>query len=127
SVGLIGAGACQDEHSRRMALKKYRCLFQQPALVFDGIDSADAQEHLSAANLRESGASGCPVILLIESQGNTVRLNEDKFGRMVLAQQRGFIGITGDDGIGIAEQTMGLKQKPEELAPLETACDRRVK
>ncbi len=76
-------------------------LFDEPALVFDRINSADRQERQVTVDLRKSLARFSTMILLIRTGEYAVWLYPNSLGGMTLAEETRLFFVTSDDGIGV--------------------------
>src|SRR5947207_15701673 len=99
-----------------MFLKNGRSLFQQPALILDRINAPKTEQNLPATNLRESRARCVAMILAVNPKRNTMRLHDDSFRGITLPQQRRFLFVAGDDGVGVPKQMMRLEKESKQLS-----------
>jgi len=121
TISGVGARAGEDEKGGRMPGENRGRLFDEPCLVFNGVDATNTQKNLSAVELREGVAGSVAMIAAVKRHRDTVTLDEDAFCGVLLSKEARFLFVGGHDCVSVAEQAMRLKKEPEQFAPFPTA------
>src|SRR6266704_1944466 len=109
-----------------MLSQNLRHLFEQPALVFDGINSSHREQQATITDLWKSGLRPLAVISAELLRLDAMRLNDDALVGELLAQQRSLAGITRQDRVRILKQPVRLEEQAKEFAPFPPMFERRI-
>lgn len=124
AVSFICAGAGEDDVQFVVATNDGGKLFEDPALVFDGIDSTQDEEVRLAAKFWKSAAGGFAMVVAIVCESHSVRVDDDSFGGIFFLKQSGFAFVAGDDGIGVGKDSARTERGAQNFSPFEPAFER---
>src|SRR3954468_17699332 len=109
-----------------MAGKNCWSLLNEPALVFNGIDAANAYKKFTPHDGGESSASSRPVIRFINLKRYAMWLDDDPLGGMSFAKQSRLILVASEDCVSINKKPVRFKKQAEKLAPFPPFIGRGI-